>query len=150
MRDLGADIIAISPDGFVAAIDVKNSENLDRQAAIALRKSMASHGILPHARYFLLLSQDQGHLWDGASMKDLDAAPRWSFSMQPIIARYWPGGTLSGRLRGSELELLVFQWLSDLRNRDDHPKGEAEQALEESGLLPSLRERDLSLSVQVA
>jgi hypothetical protein len=110
-----ADLAIHSPNGhLIALVEVKNIERFDLAAASGIRRNLATYSSLPEAPYFLLVSQDQGYLWSGERVGGLDAIPMIEFSMQPVMQRYYANGTNPRRMSGSELEYVVFQWLTEL------------------------------------
>lgn len=111
MGPLGTDIIISGASGVIAAVEVRNPERFDRAAAIEHRKHLLESGALRRVDWLLLVSQDHGYLWNA---QPSDAAPIAEFPMDVALARYFSSGELSGRLRPSELELLVHDWLARL------------------------------------
>jgi len=136
MPVLNADFVIHAPDGrFVAAVEVKNRESLTPELAEAIRRNMATHGQLPPAEFFLLLSQDTGYLWHQAYSETDAVSIR--FPMKEVVARYAPSAG-SQRLRGSELDLVIQAWLLDLQH-DNKPHTPADEALLRSGFVDAIR-----------
>lgn len=126
------DIVVQAADGGVLAfVEVKNREGLSPDIAAALRRNLVVHGRVHRwARFFLIVSQDIGYLWDQASLPPSDAPlPTVDFPMRPVVERYLPSLVGSGRLSGSQLELAVAQWLWDLANEVEDRPAEPETAL---------------------
>src|SRR5215211_3684499 len=123
---IGADIIVQDADGGVLAlVEVKNRENLTPDIAAALRRNLIAHGSVNWwARFFLIVSQDSGYLWDQESLPRLDVSPPTVvFPMRSVVERYLPSFVNGRRLSGSTLELAVSQWLWDLANEvEDRPR----------------------------
>src|SRR4051794_13702754 len=109
----GTDLVISGPRGIVAAVEVKNRQNLTPEVATALRRSMLAHGVVPRAQYFVLVSQDRAYLWR-ASDTDPDAPPAHQIPMKAIVKRYLPRDLVGVWLRSAELEIVVSQWLHDL------------------------------------
>ncbi|HET8852453.1 MAG TPA: hypothetical protein VFN02_07995, partial [Ktedonobacteraceae bacterium] len=83
------DILVRDPDGFpIAIVEIKNRQNLSRDVATELRRSMVAHGLPARVPYFLLLSQDVGYLWKDVKQTDLDAPPTYEFPMDKVVTRY--------------------------------------------------------------
>src|SRR5438046_4560432 len=134
------DILVRNANGQpIAAVEVKNPQGLSRDVASTLRRNMLAHGLLPGVPYFLLLSQDTGFLWKGAGQKAPNAQPAYEFPMSKVIKRYLPEIGSKDRLRESELELVILQWLLSLTSSQQDAKDEPEKSLALSGLLDSIR-----------
>jgi hypothetical protein len=59
--------------------------------------------------------------------------------MRPVVERYLPSFAGGDRLRSSQLQLAVEQWLFEVANNvEDRPR-EPEQALAKTGFLESIR-----------
>jgi hypothetical protein len=144
------DLAVRAPNGeMIAVVEVKNREDLSPEVAAALRRNLVVHGFLTDAPYFLLVSQDVGFLWDRRAQHGFDALPTARFPMEPVINRYLPERTVGDRLRGSELELVVFQWLLDLTETPKDVLGEPERSLDGSGLLDAMRGARITNPVSV-
>ncbi len=140
-----ADFLLRSPLGEpIAVVELKNAQTLSPESATALRRNMRTHGLLFAARYFLVLSQTEGFLWDERQYPHLDAPPGRVFSMAGVIDRYLRPDKDYGWLREGELGLVVSQWLSDLADGAERvPDSEAERNLEEAGFLRAVRGADV-------
>jgi hypothetical protein len=139
MSNLRSDIFITDHDGNpVAALEVKNRENLSREVATVLRRNLIVHGNAPAAPYFLLVSQDAGYLWKNAKPEDIDAPPDYQFPLNTVLARYLPSEP-KRRLSGAELELVLLQWLIELTL--EHPKSreEPERTLARAGFDDAIR-----------
>ena len=129
------DIVVQAADGGVLAlVEVRNRENFTPDIASVLRRNLIAHGFANvWARYFLIVSQDAGYLWDQQSLPSGDVPPPTvEFPMRSVVERYLPSLVNDGRLSGSDLELAVAQWLWDLAHGvKDRPR-EPEAALGET------------------
>jgi hypothetical protein len=137
-----SDLVVQSADGnIVALIEIKNVPDLTAETAASIRRNLLMHGRLDFWSPFLMvLSQDKGYLWHQRSTTHQPTQPpTFEFSMQPVVERYLPSFAGSERLRGSQLELAVKQWLSDLASSDADKTREPERALAKSGFLDSIR-----------
>lgn len=108
-----ADLAVQSSSGDrIAPVEVKNQQNLTVEAATERRDNLLADNPLGlHPRFFLLLSQDAGYLWD------LDApapGPVAVFPMSKIVRRYLPSFADGQRLVERQLNLAVIPWLWDL------------------------------------
>ncbi len=135
-----ADILVRNTRGeSILVAEIKNRQNLSPSVATALRRNLAVHNLLPPAAYFLLASQDFGYLWRAADLSLPDAPPTAQFSMSDVIARYLPSLGPHERLRETELELLLLQWLQDLAASTNKAPLDPEATLATTGLLEALR-----------
>lgn len=148
MSVLQADFVMAKPSGEqVAIIEVKNASRLNSQSAAFLRRNMLAHGLSSRARFFVVLTQDDGFVWDeehpalaGAFVQDRgELPPTRHFPFGEVARRYLPAGNGYGRLREAELTLLIQQWLLDLTGSTQEPQTPAEQALDEIGFLDAVR-----------
>ena len=120
-------------DTPVAAIEVKNRPNLGPPEATTIRRNLIAHGLVTPVDYFLLVSQDYGHLWGPANRNVVDAAPDLTFPMSTVLERYSVEPTASGRLFHSQLELLVSSWIQELTSPSAEAADEPELSLERTG-----------------
>jgi hypothetical protein len=135
------DIIVQSPTGDpVAVVEVKNRQDLSRDIAVILHRTLLGYGYPARVPYFLLLSQDNGFLWHGPVAVGDDNAPAEEFDMRPVIARYLPNLDPADRLRGAELSLIVRQWLNDLAAGRQNETQEPERTLARAGFLAAIRD----------
>jgi hypothetical protein len=123
----------------VAVVELKNRENLSRDIAVVIRRNLLTHSPPPSAPYFLLLSQDAGFLWKGVGYDDLHASPTSEFPMKNLVSRYLPGEPANVRLRESQFELLILQWLTDLTRTPSRLAEEPEKSLARSGFIEAIR-----------
>ena len=133
----GTDIVISGPRGIVAAVEVKNRQDLTPDVAMVLRRNMLAHGVVPAAQYFLLASQDRAYLWSAADV-DSNAPPAHEIPMAQVVKRYLPKDLAGQRLRSSELEFVVSQWLSDLASGRYVPDA-PDSPLVTSGFIHALR-----------
>ncbi|WP_281890529.1 hypothetical protein [Paenibacillus sp. YYML68] len=114
MNSNSFDILIKDDDGTIAVIEVKNRKNLNIEDAKKIRRNIIAHQSLK-SKYFVLVSQEYGYVWDNEKSHQLLDNPLISFSMQDIVSRYYRHmDTYENRLRGNELELIVTQWINDL------------------------------------
>jgi hypothetical protein len=114
-----ADMVVQAADGRVLAlVEVRNRENLTPDVASVIRRNLIEHGLqYGWARFFLIVSQDAGYLWDQESFFPGDVPlPTDEFTMRSVVEFYLPSLVNRGRLDGSDVELAVIQWLWDLAN----------------------------------
>lgn len=107
-----ADLLVLGPNGVgIAAIDVQNPRDFSLEVAKEYRRSAWSPGPPYHLPYYLLASQDVGYLWTGDSEGDPDADPVVEIPLTEVTAHYTPDLKSGERLRPSDFELLLWQWL---------------------------------------
>jgi len=134
------DIIVQESDGrLIAIVEIKNRQNLSRDIAMMLRRSMIDDGLPLNIPYFLLLSEDTGFLWKQPDQAKPEASPTVEFPMKNIVTRYLPELGPEERLRGAELELLVLHWLNNLAWTPQIPNEEPEKSLAASGFLETIQ-----------
>jgi hypothetical protein len=126
------DLVVQAANGDVLAlVEVKNRENLTPDIAVAYRENLIGHG--PGnwwSRFFMLVSQDVGYLWDhGTVPQATDTPPPIAFPMDPVVRFYLRSLVDGRRLGGPELELVVSQWLWDLAYQVENRPKEPEAAL---------------------
>lgn len=137
-----ADIVVQAADGdLVAFVEVKNRQHLTAGIATMLRQNVLAHGGMSwRVPFFLILSQDAGFLWDQRVQPlDPSSLPGVQFSMVPVIQYYLPSFANGERLGGSQVELAVAQWLSDLARGIESRPIEPEAALATTGFLELIK-----------
>ena len=115
-----ADIVVRGADGaIVALVEVKNREGLTADIARQIREMLFTNGLVQSlSPYFLMISQNDGFLWDQRRQDSaFDAAPTSSFSMRPVMAWLFPSSSSTDHLHESALERAVATWLSFLIHR---------------------------------
>jgi hypothetical protein len=86
-----------------------------------------------------LVSQEIGFLWNQHESGDVDTYPIRELAISPVIQRYFPNVDATTWFRGSELELIMLQWLGDLAAQRAVITGEPECSLAGTGLLEAIR-----------
>jgi hypothetical protein len=150
---IGTDFVIQSADrNAVAFVEVKNPIDFSPEVAAAYRQTLI--GILrPNwwPRFFMLVSQDVGYLWDEETLPHEGDAPlpTIQFPMFPVIQFYLPSLADGRRLSGSSVELAVSQWLWELvRGVEDRPK-EPEAALARTDFLQLIRGGRVGRGIEV-
>lgn len=137
-----ADIVIQDANGaMLALVEVKNRQGLSPEIAAEFRRNLIAHGAVNReARFFLLVSQEVGYLWDQRSLPNTEAPrPTVTFPMASVVDHYLPSLMGSARLSGSQLELAVAQWLWDLANDAEERPREPEAALANTDFLPRIK-----------
>ena len=138
--DQGVDLVVTDSAGRpVAAVELKNRQDLNRDVAVQLRRNLAAHDALGNAPYFLLLSEDTGFVWKNAPANEILALPAAEFPMRSVVGRYSSGPSRPRRLRDTEFSALVFRWLQSLTRSTNGIADPAEMTLKEAGLLDAMR-----------
>lgn len=141
-----ADIAVRAPSGnLIAAVEVKNRMELTPDIAPEFRRNIVVHSDLGIAPYFLLVSQDYGYAWRQHAGSNPSDAPDATFSMSSVVARYAGEQPPSTRLRGFQLEIVVYQWLLDVTVGIIAADDQAALALGDIGLIEALQGATVSL-----
>ncbi|MBN8228092.1 hypothetical protein JYK02_11295 [Corallococcus macrosporus] len=136
---MNADIVLRSPSGkVIAVVEAKGSMKLTPTLAMQLRRRMLAHGLPATVPYFLLLTQERGFLWKGTATSHPDALPDAEFPMSKVVERYLPAGP-GARLHGTQLELLLVQWLTELALKAAPSRSGTETKLKKLGFLDAIR-----------
>jgi hypothetical protein len=117
----------------VAVIEVRNPSVLTLPEASVLRDRFAE--TIP-ARFFLIVSQTRGYLFDRETGGYGPVAELETFD---VVRRYYPPATEQQWFKGIELELIIQQWLRDLTEGREMEQVGAEQTLAEVGFLDAVR-----------
>lgn len=140
MNSNSFDILITNDDGTIAVVEVKNRKNLNIEDAKKVRRNIMAHQNLK-SKYFVLVSQDYGYIWDNEDSQQVLSNPLISFSMQDVVSRYYKQmSTNENRLRENELEIIVTQWINDLvrANESRNFTSEPEQKLLEGGFIDTI------------
>jgi hypothetical protein len=144
------DILINNDNGTIAVIEVKNRKNLNIEDAKKVRRNILAHQSLK-SKYFVLVSQEYGYVWDNEKSLQLLDNPLISFSMQDIVSRYYKRlNNYENRLRENELELIVAQWVNDLVKTKERNNftSEPEQKLAEGGFIDTIHGATVVSEVQ--
>lgn len=132
----------------VAIIEVKALNGAGVQTATRYLRNLLAHGVVPPARYVLLITQDMGYLWSTPGAVIDEAAPSLAFPMDRIVQHYLRADGSSTPVRDLVLESIVQQWLADLADGivvDDR----VTSSLREAGFLQALRDGLVNAHVSV-
>jgi hypothetical protein len=109
------DIVISDPSGAAAAIvEVKALRDADLRDATRYLRNLLAHGVVPHARFALLITPEMGYLWSTPAAVLEEALPALTFPMDQIVQHYLPEIDEPTPVRGLVLESIVRQWLLDL------------------------------------
>ena len=131
-------VISDRSGAAVAIIEVKALSGGVRTAARYLRNLFA-HGVLPHARFALLITADTGYLWSAPDAVRREAAPSLTFPMDRVVQHYLPADRGSTPVRDLVLESVVERWLADLAD-GIVIDARVESSLQEAGFLHAVRD----------
>lgn len=135
LRVATSDIVVHGADqSLLALVAIRNWRDFSTRNAIDVRDDLVAHGeVSPWARFFLIVSQETGYLWqqDGAR-QPVSAEPTVEFPMQPVIALYLSSFADGRRLSRSEIRLAVDQWMWDMANRVANRPEASEAAIRRS------------------
>ncbi len=131
------DILIRGKDGeLLAVVIVTNPRRLSRDIVVELHRDFVAYDTGRDAPYSLLLSQKHGFLWISTGPQDTACA---EFPMETVVARYFPSLGEQERLRGRELELILFQWLVNLTLAPHEATEEPEKSLAACGFLSAIQ-----------
>ncbi|HET8523773.1 MAG TPA: hypothetical protein VFL82_11080 [Thermomicrobiales bacterium] len=137
-----ADIVVQDADGHdLALVEIRNRQGLTPDIAATLRRNLIVHGLVNlRSRFFLIVSQEIGYLWDQGDLAEDDAhLPTVEFPMTSVVGHYLPSLAGGARLSKSQLELAVTQWLWDLASGSEDRPLEPEPDLAPTGFLQLIR-----------
>lgn len=127
----------------LALVEIKGDLASSRERAAILRRNVLAHTTAADVPFFLLLTPSVGYLWK--FNPPLDAAnslvrpPDAEFSTSEILQHYVPGQDEDIRQADSILELIFYQWLSDLANGANGRGPRKSRALADVGFLEAMR-----------
>lgn len=128
----------------VAIVWVKNAKNLSPENNGYWMQELLDCNDSRSLRYLLMLSQYKGYLWRDVEPGRPIGEPLAEFPMTGVVQQYF--AEYSDRhIDPFALELVVFQWLRDLSDRDTEQKDDAYLALKAAGLIDDIRDGDVSL-----
>ncbi len=117
-------MVAQTPDMIVydatgkpyMAVEVNNQIGLTAEMATRFRKEVVPRLIGASTPYLMLASQERGYFWNRNDSAPAEAPPDLEFPMDNVVAHYRPAidQDKTRRLRGSEVEILVWHWLVEL------------------------------------
>jgi hypothetical protein len=132
-------VITDRSDTAVAIVEVKALRDADVQMATRYLRNLLAHGVVPYARYAMLITPEQGYLWSPPEDLLRDVSPLLTFPMERIMQHYLPVERRSAPLGGLVLESIVQQWLLDLADGitvDDR----VTRSLREAGFLDAVKD----------
>jgi hypothetical protein len=139
MSNLRPDILISDREGApIAAVEVKNRQDMTPEVARVLRRNLIVHGYVPPTPYFLLVSQDVGYLWKNVKPEDIDVPPDYEFPLTNVISRYLRSQP-PRRLSGNELELVILEWLIELTVDHRDPHKDPERTLATAGFEDAIK-----------
>lgn len=135
------DIVILDRSGAaVAIVEVKALSGAGVQSGTLYLRNLFAHGVVPYARYALLITPHEGYLWSSPEEVLQQSAPSLTFPMGRIVRHYLPsedGNSMP--VRDLVLESIVKQWLSDLADGIDVDDS-VTSSLRESGFLNAIRD----------
>jgi hypothetical protein len=143
------DIVISDRSGVPAAIvQVKALTDATAQIATRYVRNLLSHGVVPSARYVLLITPDIGYLWASPEAVLRGTAPSLTFPVAPITRSYLPSDDGVQSVGELVLESIVEQWLFDLADGvvvDD----QVTSSLREAGFLDAVRDGQITVHTSV-
>ncbi len=98
----------------VAIIEVKALNHAGVHTAARYLRNLLAHGLVPQARFVLLITPDTGYLWSTPGALLQDTPPALTFPMDRIVQHYVAAGGATLPVHGLVLESIAHQWLADL------------------------------------
>lgn len=98
----------------VAIIEVKALNGAGTHTATRYLRNLLAHGVVPQARYVLLITQDTGYLWTTPEAVLREAIPALTFPMDRITQHYLRSQDGRAPIDDLVLEPIVRLWLSNL------------------------------------
>jgi hypothetical protein len=141
-------VIADRSGEATAIIEVKALSDSSVQAATRYLRNLLAHGVVPHARYALLITPDVGYLWSSPEAVLHESVPSLAFPMDRITRHYLPSDGGSTLVRDLVLESIVKQWLSDLADGAIVDE-QTTSALRDSGFLDVVRNGQITMQTPV-
>lgn len=123
----------------VAVIEVKALSSVGVQEAASYLRNLFAHGVVPSARFVLLITPDKGYLWPTPEAVLRESAPSLTFPMGRIVRHYLSAESASMPVRDLVLESVVKQWLSDLADGIEIDES-VTRSPRESGFLDAVRD----------
>ncbi len=150
MQEYFADfIIRDKSERPLAVVEIKGDFESSRERASQLRRNILMHAAVAEVPFFLFLTPSVGYLWKPNPLSDatdsLSRLPDAEFSTSEIMQHYLPEPSESPRRVHSVLELIFFQWLSDLAAGSRARDLAGHEALAETGFLEAIRGANIIL-----
>jgi hypothetical protein len=124
-------------DELILIVEVKTKLDASKEWAAKLRRNIFAHGLLPHAKFFLLALPDRFYLWKDVGNNPTEIEPTYTIDARPILTPYFEqAGVTPDQISGVSFELIVASWLSELVYSGKMPEenGAGRNWLIESGL----------------
>jgi hypothetical protein len=127
----------------IAIIEVKGQETITGEGAAQVRRNVLAHSTVPPSPFFAVVTPTTGYLWRTGPSVDSDLSyarlPDATFSTEGVIQRYLPEPRPTRHRNGQHLELVFYQWLTELTNGMLADKSDADEALSKAGLVDAAR-----------
>ncbi len=144
MAQYRPDIIITDQFGAtLAIIQVKSFTGVDVKNASQYMRNLLAHGVVPSARFTMLVTADTGYLWGAPAAVVREAAPLLLFPIDPILRHFLPGRDFQRPIGGDFLETITRFWLEDLtdgRAVDD----QVDSSLRDAGFLQAVCKSQVS------
>jgi hypothetical protein len=136
------DIRVIGNDGqTIAIIEVRNRKDFTPEIVAEQAKYWLAHISMRHIPFFLLISQNDAYIWAHMKHREIKPVlPTYNIPMREVIDHYMPSLSPNERLRETELELIVYQWILQLSIGNKILPSTVSNGLTSSGFLDAVRE----------
>jgi hypothetical protein len=135
---------------LIAVAEVKNKVGTSHEWAAKMRRNFLAHGGFQSAVFFLLLTPEKLHLWNGSGAEPAVVKPAFEVDAQPIFKPYFErAGVNPADVRGRTFELVVAVWLGDLIRLAEQPESlsNGQNWLVETGLLDAVKDGRIEYEV---
>jgi hypothetical protein len=118
---------------------LKNRREVSASEAALIRRNELAHGLIGRAPFFLIVTPEKGYLWGPLATLELEAPPDAEFNSNDALRQYLTNSFQRPLHTGTELELAVIRWLSDLAGGMHTLGSSAEDAFNRVGLLKAIQ-----------
>jgi hypothetical protein len=137
---LQPDIVVSSRVGRpIAVVETRNSIGMNAAEGVEYLREILTHGFIPAADYFILLTQHEGYVWTDESRLRALAPPIVTFPMTDIIDRYAADIDQEQFVSGRTLQYIAWQWLLELSYNIVTVPGKPEELLDSIGFVDAVR-----------
>ncbi len=127
----------------IAIIEVKGQETITGERAAQVRRNVLAHSPVPPVPFFAVVTPTTGYIWRTGPSFDSDQSfarlPDATFSTEGVIQRYLPEPRPTRIRNGPQLELVFYQWLTELTHGVPTDKSDAYEALSKAGLVDAAK-----------
>lgn len=117
------DIVVFDKNNNINIItEVKGFDKLSEAKALAIKNDILTEKLIDSTKYILVVSQENGYLWDVEECSDYKARPLLAFSTKEIVNRYLSDLQSERKLKHDELEMIFKQWFYTININNEKPE----------------------------